>query len=106
MTPEQEIARKKQLVSAAKALLSLQVGIAIGCVRMNKLLAWLSLSGEKQYQVFQQFSTSTMGLPIGNERLLWATEALLQYDIKLSAVEAELRPAILQACVNIITTFG
>jgi hypothetical protein len=29
MTPEKEVARKKQLVSAAKALLSLQVGIGV-----------------------------------------------------------------------------
>ena len=106
MNPEQEVARKKQLVSAAKALVSLQVGIGVGCVRINKLLIWLRLDGNEEHQVFRQFNKATVGLPIGNERLLWATDALLQQDTKLSKIEAKFRPAIMRACVNIIGTYG
>ena len=106
MTPAQEAARKKQLVSAAKALLSLQVGIAVGCIRVDKLLFWLRLHEEKQFQVFRQFFTATAGLPIGNERLLWATDALLQQDAALAKLEAKFRPAILQACVKIVSAYG
>lgn len=106
MTPEQEVARKKQLVSAAKALLSLQVGIGVGCIRINKLLFWLRLEASEEHQVFRQFVKAASGLPIGNERLLWATEALLQQDTTLNKVEAKFRPAIMRACVNIIATYG
>jgi hypothetical protein len=106
MTPAQAVARKKQLVSAAKALLSLQIGVAVGCTRIGKFLTWLNLNDEKEFQVFHKFLTATIGLPIGNERLLWATDALLQQDTKLSAVEARFRPAIMRACINIIATYG
>ena len=106
MTPDQEIARKKQLVSAAKALLSLQVGIGIGCVRINKILHWLSLQDDHRYHVFKQFFAKAMDLPIGNERLLWARSALLEQDAKLAEIEAEFRPKLLRACMAIIDTYG
>jgi len=106
MTPEQEVARKKQMVSAAKALLSLQVGIGVGCVRINKILHWLSLQDDVPYQVFKQFLSATIGLPIGNERLLWGHAALLESDAKLAAVEAGFRPKILSTCIDIIDTYG
>lgn len=106
MTPEQEIARKKQLVSAAKALLSLQVGISVGCVRIGKILHWLTLQDDEQHQVFNQFNGATIGLPIGNERLLWAHPALLEHDAKLAEIEAEFRPKLLGACIAIIDKYG
>jgi hypothetical protein len=106
MTPDQEIARKKQLVSAAKALLSLQVGIGVGCIRIGKILSWLGLHGQETFEVFQQFFKATVGFPIGNERLLWATDALLAKDAELAKIEAIFRPAILAACVAIISTYG
>ncbi|GLQ48502.1 hypothetical protein GCM10007862_35530 [Dyella lipolytica] len=106
MTPEQEVARKKQLVSAAKALLSLQVGIGVGCVRINKILHWLGLQGDEKYQIFWQFLSATLGLPIGNERLLWAHSALMEQDATLTKIETEFRPKLLSACIVIIDTYG
>jgi hypothetical protein len=104
MTPAQE--GKKQLVSAAKALLSLQVGIGVGCVRIGKTLYWLALQDDKRYHVFHQFLSATLGLPIGNERLLWAHPALLEHDAKLAKLEVEFRPKLLGACIDIIGTYG
>ncbi len=106
MTPAQEIARKKQLVSAAKALLSLQVGISIGCVRISKVLTWLALQGDDRYRIFHQFNRATLGLPIGNDRLLWSHLALLEHDAKLAKIEAEFRPKLLSACIAIIGEYG
>jgi predicted Fe-S protein YdhL (DUF1289 family) len=106
MTSEQDIARKKQLVSAAKALLSLQVGISVGCVRINKILHWLALQDDERYQVFKQFFAATIDLPIGNERLLWARAALLEQDVKLAKIETEFRPELLTACIVIIDTYS
>ena len=106
MTPEQEVARKKQLVSAAKALLSLQVGIGVGCIRINKLLYWLGLEGSEHGKIFKQFLDVTRDIPIGNERLHWLPQALLEQDAKLTKLEAKFRPAILSACVGIIASYG
>ena len=106
MTPEQEVARKKQLVSVAKALLSLQVGISVGCVRISRALLRLALQSDERYRIFHEFNRATLGLPIGNERLLWAHPALLEHDAKLAKVEAEFRPKLLSACVAIISEYG
>jgi hypothetical protein len=106
MTPEQEVARKRRLVSAAKALLSLQVGIGVGCVRINKILHWLLLQDDPRYQVFWQFIVATRSLPLGNERLHWAHSALLECDAKLATIEADFRPKILSTCIDIIDTYG
>jgi hypothetical protein len=106
MTPEQEISRKKQLVSAAKALLSLQVGIGVGCVRISKVLYWLGLQNELPYQVFKKFNEATIGLPIGNERLLWSHSALLEQDQKLAKIETKFRQEILGTCAAIIERYA
>lgn len=106
MSPEQEVSRKKQLVSAAKALLSLQVGIGVGCIRINKLLYWLGLEGGEHGQIFRQFLDAARDIPIGNDRLQWSLQALLEQDAKLTKLEAKFRPAILNACAGIITTYG
>jgi len=84
----------------------LQVGISIGCVRIGKILLRLTLQGDEQYQVFNQFNRATVGLPIGNERLLWAHPALLEHDAKLAKIEAEFRPKLLSACIAIIDKYG
>jgi len=106
MTPEQETARKKQLVSAAKALLSLQVGISIGSLRISKILLWLGLQSDEHFQVFHQFNRAILGFPVGNERLLWAYPALLEHDAELARIEAEFRPRLLNACIAIINQYG
>lgn len=106
MTPHQEVARKKQLVSAAKALLSLQVGISVGCVRISKVLYWLGFQDHLPCQVFKQFNQATLGLPIGNERLLWSHSALLEQDQKLAKIEGEFRPKLFNACIAIIDRYG
>ena len=95
-----------KLVSAAKALLSLQVGIGVGCIRINKLLYWLGLEDSEHGKVFKQFIDVTRDIPIGNDRLHWAPQALLEQDAKLTKLEAKFRPAILNACTGIITTYG
>lgn len=106
MTPEQEAARKKQLVSAAKALLSLQVGVSIGSQRISKILLRLDLQNDETSQVFHQFNRAILSFPVGNERLLWAYPALLERDAELTRIEAEFRPRLLNACIAIIGQYG
>lgn len=105
MTPEQQDARRKRLVSGARALLSLQVGIAFGCMRMNRLLHDAGVPLDDQPGVFRRFLAAATDLPLANERLKWETNALLAGDAQLTLVESEFRPAILAACVDIIARY-
>ncbi len=107
MTPEQEAARKKQLVSAAKALLSLQVGLAVGAIRIDKMLMHLSPELKKQHPIFGEFlSTIPMNVPLGSARLLWAPEALMEMDKKLSPIEKKYRTKLLLESIKIIANYG
>ncbi len=72
MTPEQEIARLAKLVSAAKALLSLQVGLAVGASRVRNALSWLGATYEQKHPVFKDFIDNIpRDIPLGGARLLW-----------------------------------
>src|SRR5437899_7059558 len=106
MTPERRIATTKRLVSAARAVLSTQVGIGIGCIRINKILIWLGPEVQSEFPVFAEFIDSVPGsVPIGNERLHWSSKALLEIDPKLAAVESRYRSRVLEACVDIIAAY-
>ena len=55
MTPEQRESRIKKLVSSARAVLSLQVGLAVGANRISNNLYWLGPEFKDSHPIFQQF---------------------------------------------------
>lgn len=106
MTPEQEAARRAKLVSATKALLSLQVGIAVGASRVRNVLSWLGPSYEREHPIFGSFIASIpLDIPLGGARLLWNTEVMLEADGRLAQVEAAFRAGLLRECVRIIQAY-
>lgn len=106
MTPEQEVAKRKQLVSAARSLLSLQAGFGVGCTRINRVLYWLGREHQSAFPVFGEFLQATLNYPIGHERLMWDHEALLEKDRGLALIESEFRGAILKSCSQIIAMYS
>lgn len=81
MTPDQEASRRKKLVSAARAMLSQQVGLAVGASRLVNCLTWLGAESEQKHPVFAQFLDAIpRDIPLGGARLLWNPEAMLQTD--------------------------
>ena len=107
MTPEQEIARLAKLVSAAKALLSLQVGLAVGASRVRNALSWLGATYEQKHPVFKDFIDNIpRDIPLGGARLLWNPAVMLETDGRLARVEARFRTALLNECVRIIEAYG
>ena len=107
MTPEQKIARQKRLVSAAKAMLTSQVGFYIGAVRVRNVLRTMGEELENQHGIFSKFlQTVPVDIPLGNARLLWEPSAMLKSDQKLLLVESKFRSEILAECVNIIMQYG
>ena len=107
MTPEQRIANTKRLVSASRALLSLQVGLFVGATRIDKLLNWLGSEVQSEFPVFREFLDAVpSSLPAGVERLHWSSKALLELDPQLAAIETRYRPRILESCAEIIATYA
>lgn len=107
MTPEQRESRIKKLVSSARALLSLQVGLAVGANRIINELTWLGPEFKDSYPVFRQFIGSIpASVPLGSARLEWNPEPLLKTDQVLANAERQYREAVLRACIEIINKYG
>lgn len=107
MTPEQKDARTRRLVSAARALLSLQVGLYVGARRIENSLVWLGPDFQAKHRVFAEFTDAVpRDIPVGTARLLWNPEAMLATDARLASVEARFRAQLLAECVEIVRHYG
>ncbi|MET0322488.1 MAG: hypothetical protein ABW069_17335 [Duganella sp.] len=107
MTPEQRDARARRLVSAARALLALQVGLYVGSRRIENVLTWLGPEFRMKHRIFAEFTNAVpLDIPVGTARLLWAPEAMLKTDERLATVETQFRTKLLAECVEIIKQYG
>ena len=107
MTPEQEKARTKKLVSSAKTIISGQVGITVGSNKLLGKLQWLGKDWEDKFPIFREYYDSQpVNIPVGTERLYWNPDKVLETDLQLSQLESKFRPKILEACVIIIKDYG
>ncbi len=88
-------------------MLSGQVGILVGTVRISKLLYWLGAEIGSDFPQFKFFMDQVpASVPIANERLKWETEALLIADRHLADIELKFRGELMRACAQIIKTYG
>lgn len=107
MTPEQIDARTRGLVSAARALLSLQVGLYVGARRIDNALSRLGPQWLAKHRIFSQFADAVPhDIPVGTARLFWAPEVVLATDRRLASVEARFRPHLLKECIQIVRDYG
>ena len=103
MTPEQQAARTRRFVSAARALLSLQVGLYVGARRIENSLSWLGPDFQAKHRVFAEFTDAVpRDIPVGTARLFWNLEAMLATDERLASAESRFRAQLLAECVEIV----
>ena len=104
--PPQSVIYLKKLTSAARAIVTYQVGLPVGCTQVRKVLFWLRPNMELSYPIFDEYLKSLDGLPISSERLKWSRNALREPDKKLEASNRKFRDAIFEACYDIIDSYG
>ena len=104
--PPKSVSYLKQLVSAARAIVTYQVGLPFGCIRIRKILIWIRPHKQLSYPVFDEYLDSLSGLPISSERLMWSRDALREADKKLEAASRRFRDGIFEACYEIIDLHG
>lgn len=103
---DHERACKKRLVAAARAMLSMQVGLSVGAFRIIGILLELGEPYETGHFVFAEFAQSIPTVvPIGTARLYWAPQQLLEKDAVLAEVEARFRQRLLEGCIDIIARY-
>lgn len=63
----------KRLVSNARAMITNQIALPLGAVKMNNLALWARQSGaftDINLDVFEEYASQFNGCPVGTERLL------------------------------------
>jgi len=98
----------RKLVANARAIISYQVGLPVGCIKMEKIFTWLKYEGDEaeESRVFKTYCDATRELLIGSERLNCSREALRRNDQRLVAINLKFREQIIDACLGIIARYG
>ena len=105
-SPPKSVSYLQKLVSAARAIVTYQVGLPVGCIRVRKILFWLRPHKEVSYPVFDEYLRALSELPISSERLHWNRDVLREADKKLEAVSSRFRDRIFETCYEIIDLYG
>jgi hypothetical protein len=98
----------RKLAANARAIISYQVGLPVGCVKMEKIFYWLKYEGYEtaESHVFKTYCGATRELLTGSERLNCSREALRRNDQRLVAINLKYREQIIDACFEIIEKYG
>lgn len=97
----------RKFVSNARAIISYQIGLPVGCMKMDRLLRWFEIEGEKlDFPVFGEYYKNVREIPIASERLECSRAALRRYDERLVPINLEYRERIIDACFDIIERYG
>ncbi|MET0241995.1 MAG: hypothetical protein ABW174_00945 [Flavitalea sp.] len=108
-TSQSENSNKKKLVKNARAIISNQIAMPLGAVKMNKIIYWAKADGtfaNIDLKVFNEYTDNFNGSPVGTERLLWSSEALMEQDRALDQVTSKYKDAIIDKCFEIIEKFA
>jgi hypothetical protein len=103
--PPKSVSDLKKLISTARAIVTYQVGLPFGCIRVRRILSDLRAQG-LVYPVFDEYLQALKELPMGSEHLKWNRDALRERDVKLEAESRRFRDAIFEACYEIIDAHG
>ena len=103
--PDKRTSLLKQLVSAARAVVTYQVGFPLGCTRLSRVQSWLRPFEMVPLPSIEQYLAEVRNLPIGSERLAWDPAAIRIHDRRLEAANQRYRDAVFEACYEIITRY-
>ena len=104
--PDARTSFLRKLVSAARSVVTYEVGLPVGCIRLHKILSWLRPYEGPDYPVFAQYVDATRDLPISTERLHWNRDALREHDKRLEPINQKFRDQVFDACYEIIQDYS
>lgn len=108
MNEEKHRSLLKKLVANARAIITEEVGLSIGCSKMNKTLNWLEpfeKAVSDKINVFKNYDEESQFIPSGTARLYCSKEAFRKYDDALDLVNRKYRKEIIEACFEIIDKY-
>lgn len=96
----------RKVVATARSIVTYQVGLPVGVLRMSRALSWLKPHLEVPAQVISDYMRDTVELPLGTERLHASREALQRFDVRLESINRQYRDAIFDFCYNLLEEYG
>jgi hypothetical protein len=106
VNPEKQVSLHRELVAAARSIVTYQIGLPLGCVRLARISSWLKPFEDAELQVVEKYLEVVRRLPIGTERLTWDRTALRREDVKLEAANHEFRDSVFEVCYHILDRFA
>jgi hypothetical protein len=91
-----------RIASNCRAIITYQVGLPLGCVRMQKMFIWLAPRRDLGFPVFTEYLNAVRPYAIGADRLHWNRKALFEQDQKLEEINRSFRDRIHNACHDIL----
>ena len=104
--PDRRTSYLKKLVSAARALVTYQVGLPLGCKRIAGILFALRPFEPLDCPVFAEYGQATRDLPVGTERLYWSRDALREKDARLETINRKFRDRVFETCYDILDRYS
>jgi hypothetical protein len=103
--PSKRDSAAKKVVAVARSIVTYQIGLPAGCVRMQRTLSWLAPYEIGLPAVFDEYLKEVRELPITSERLFWDRKALQETDKLLEATNQLFRNRIFDASWALIDRF-
>jgi hypothetical protein len=104
--PSKHDSAARKVVAAARSVVTYQIGLPQGCVKINRALRWLAPYETGLPTVFEDYLKEVQSLPIGSERLTWDRKILREKDIALEAANKNFRNQIFDSCWTLIDRFA
>lgn len=98
-----------KLVANARAIISNQIGLPLGVLKMRKFIHWIDNIKpllDTDLEIFSSYYLNMDDLPIGTERLLWNIEKLIEFEEEFDQLNKLFRADILRKCAEIINKYG
>jgi hypothetical protein len=103
--PSKRDSAARKVVAAARAIVTYQIGLPVGCQRLQRALSWLSPYESNLPTLCDEYMEAVVGLPLSTDRLEWDRESLSQKDITLESANRRFRDRIFETCWSLIDRF-
>ena len=104
--PSKRDSAARKVVAVARSIVTYEIGIPAGCVRMSRTLSWLAPYEADLPKVFEEYLRQVQSLPLTSERLGWDRSVLREKDKILEATNQQFRDQIFDTCWALIDRFS
>jgi hypothetical protein len=92
----------RRVIANARAIITYQVGLPSGCLRMQRLFLCLQPRRTFEFSVFDEYLMVVRPFATGPERLHWNRQLLFEQDREFEEINRSYRDPVHNACYDLI----